>query len=214
MKTPLSLLLLASSLLTATAQEFYEPIDEEAEPASRFFGSIASPITFPAGGDWDYSAGIEGRLGITLVKGLKVYGLLGYTYWYANGDEWITGFDSESISGSAGIFSVGGGVEYRVDLNPSHSISFGANYQYQYVDSDVRYNFSTPFVIETQKIHIDDASALYAGIDYYFNYNTNLALTFGLGYLFNLTSADVSFQGEHLKDTEFEGFTLRVGLEF
>ncbi|MGE9291194.1 MAG: outer membrane protein [Puniceicoccales bacterium] len=219
MKTPLTLFLLSIFLVTLSAQDLNEPMQESFEPmvdepASRFFASIGIPITFPAGNDWDYSAGVEGRLGVTLVEGLRVYGLLGYSYWYADGDDWLEGFDSVSINGDAGIFSVGGGIEYMVKFNPSHSLSFGANYQYQYVDSDVRYDFSTPFVIESEKFHMDDASALYAGIDYYFNYNANFGFSFGLGYLFNLTSSDVSFQGEHVEDTEFEGFTLRFAVEF
>ncbi|MBC2601789.1 outer membrane protein [Puniceicoccus vermicola] len=214
MKTPLCLLFLSTSLLPVTAQEYMGMESYEEEPETRLFGSIASPVVFPDGDDWDYSAGIEGRLGITLGRGLRIYGLLGYSYWYTEGDAWIDGFDSEGVEGDAGVFSVGGGIEYMVEINPSHSFSFGANYQYQYVDSHVDYNFSTPFLIEREKIHIDDASAVYAGVDYYFHYNPSVALSFGLGYLFNIDTAGVSFQGEHVKDTKFEGFTLRVGAEF
>jgi len=212
MKTPVFLLLFTSFLHSASAQEYRETFEEETQP--RLYASINSPVTIPDGDDWDYSAGIEGRLGITLGQGLRIYGLLGYSYWYVDGSDWLLGFDTESIDGEANVFSVGGGIEFKKRLVSQHSIAIGANYQYQYVDSGVDYDYSSPFALERQRIDIDDASALYAGVDYYFDVNERVGLSFGLGYLFNLTTAEVSFQGEKLEDTKFEGFTMRIGAEF
>jgi len=212
MKTPVFLLLFTSFLHSASAQEYRETFEEETQP--RLYASINSPVTIPDGDDWDYSAGIEGRLGITLGQGLRIYGLLGYSYWYVDGSDWLLGFDTESIDGEANVFSVGGGIEFKKRLMNQHSIAIGANYQYQYVDSGVDYDYSSPFALERQRIDIDDASALYAGVDYYFDVNERVGLSFGLGYLFNLTTAEVSFQGEKLEDTKFEGFTMRIGAEF
>jgi|GEM_PF-5345630 len=221
MKNPLLLLLACSLLVSATGQEYIEPFDEnepfEGESESRFFGALSSVVTFPDGNDWEYSAGIEGRAGILLGRGLRIYGLLGYSVWESENDAWIAdGFETASVTGEAGVFSVGGGVEYLVELNDIHSLSFGANYQYQFVDGDIRYDYTEPFFIEQQttSVHIGDASALYAGIDYFFNVNDRLNFSFGLGYLFNLTTADVSFQGQQENNTKFEGFTLRLGVGF
>jgi len=213
MKNSFLLFFLASPFLSVSAQEYMEPIEEEERP-TRLFGSIASPITIPDGDDWDYSAGIEGRVGIQLGQGLRIYGLLGYSYWYVDGSGWLLGFDTESIDGEANVFSVGGGIEYKVNIAYQHSIAFGANYQYQYVDSGVDYDYSSPFALERERIDIDDASALYAGVDYYFNYSDRVGLSFGLGYLFNLTTAEVTFQGDKIEDTKFEGFTMRIGADF
>tara|TARA_R100000027_G_scaffold5591_1_gene4603 strand:- start:27482 stop:28105 length:624 start_codon:yes stop_codon:yes gene_type:complete len=181
-----------------------------------FFANAAATYTFPGQDEWESAIGVEGRIGVGIAGGLRIFGVFGYSSWELDSESDSFEGDTISIDGDAGIVSLGAGLDYTLMVSDNASFVFAGSIVYQIVDSDVSINLTEDSIFnQSADIDIDDAVAAFVGVDFLYDISDKLGLFVGGGYLFNLDEPEVSISGFGQGDsTKFDGATIRAGIEF